>query len=35
VREEGHGMGRVENEVELYGRIEKFLAKHMAPRAGQ
>jgi dipeptidyl aminopeptidase/acylaminoacyl peptidase len=35
VREEGHGMAHIEHQVELYGRIEKFLAKHMAPRAGQ
>jgi len=32
VREEGHGMAHLENQVELYGRIEKFLAKHLAPR---
>jgi len=35
VREEGHGMGHVENEVELYNRITAFLAKHMAPRKAQ
>jgi acetyl esterase/lipase len=35
VREEGHGMRHIEHQVELYGRIEAFLAKHMAPRAGQ
>lgn len=33
VASEGHGMGHVENEVELYGRIEKFLAKNLAKRA--
>ncbi|HEX5577509.1 MAG TPA: S9 family peptidase [Gemmatimonadaceae bacterium] len=32
VREEGHGMAHLENQVELYGRIEAFLAKHLAPR---
>ncbi|HUG12353.1 MAG TPA: alpha/beta fold hydrolase [Opitutaceae bacterium] len=32
VREEGHGMGHIENEVELYRRIERFLATNMAPR---
>jgi len=35
VLEEGHGMAHLDNQVELYGRVEKFLAKHMAPRAGQ
>jgi acetyl esterase/lipase len=34
VAEEGHGMAFLENEVKLYTRIEAFLAKHMAPRAG-
>jgi acetyl esterase/lipase len=29
---EGHGFQRFENRVELYTRIEAFLAKHMAPR---
>lgn len=29
VREEGHGMGHLENQVELYGRIEAFLAKNL------
>ncbi|HEY5551002.1 MAG TPA: S9 family peptidase [Opitutaceae bacterium] len=33
VRDEGHGMAHLENQVELYGKIEAFLAKHMAPRA--
>jgi len=33
VREEGHGMAHLDNQVELYGKIEAFLAKHMAPRA--
>ncbi len=33
VRGEGHGMGHVENQVELYTRIEAFLEKHLAPRA--
>lgn len=33
VREEGHGMAHLNNQVELYGRIEEFFAKHMAPRA--
>jgi acetyl esterase/lipase len=27
--EEGHGMGRLKNRVELYGRIEAFLEKHL------
>ena len=26
---EGHGMGHVDSQVELYGRIEAFLAKHL------
>ena len=29
VREEGHGMGHLDNRVELYSRIEAFLAKHL------
>ena len=28
---EGHGMSRLKNEVELYGRVEAFLAKYLAP----
>lgn len=28
---EGHGMGHVENQVELYTRIEAFLAQHLSP----
>jgi acetyl esterase/lipase len=32
VREEGHGMGNLANQVELYGRIEAFLAKHLMPK---
>ncbi len=31
VSEEGHGMGHLTNEVELYTRIEAFLAKYLAP----
>jgi dipeptidyl aminopeptidase/acylaminoacyl peptidase len=33
VREEGHGMGHLDNQVELYTRIEAFLAKNLAPAA--
>jgi len=29
VRDESHGMARLKNDVELYDRIEKFLAKHL------
>lgn len=29
--EEGHGMGHLTHQVELYGRIEAFLAKYLAP----
>jgi len=29
VREEGHGMGHIDNQVELYTRIEAFLAKNL------
>jgi len=29
VREEGHGMGHLDNQLELYGKIEAFLAKHL------
>ncbi|MBI2511443.1 MAG: S9 family peptidase [Opitutae bacterium] len=31
VSEEGHGMGHLKNQVELYSRIEAFLAKHLMP----
>jgi dipeptidyl aminopeptidase/acylaminoacyl peptidase len=31
VRGEGHGMAHLTNQVELYSRIEAFLAKHLAP----
>ena len=31
VRGEGHGMARLEHNIELYSRIEAFLAKHLAP----
>jgi dipeptidyl aminopeptidase/acylaminoacyl peptidase len=31
VSEEGHGMGHLKNEVELYTRIEAFLGKYLAP----
>ncbi len=31
VREEGHGMGHLDNQVELYSRIEAFLAKNLQP----
>jgi len=33
VGEEGHGMKHLKNEVELYTRIEAFLATHLAPAA--
>jgi acetyl esterase/lipase len=33
VRGEGHGMGHLTNQVELYSRIEAFLAKNLAPVA--
>lgn len=32
VGDEGHGMGHLKNEVELYDRIAAFLAKHLAPQ---
>ncbi|AOS43236.1 Prolyl tripeptidyl peptidase precursor [Lacunisphaera limnophila] len=32
VGDEGHGMGHLDNQVELYGRIEAFLAKHLMPK---
>ncbi len=31
VGEEGHGMGHLENQIELYTRIEAFLAKNLMP----
>lgn len=31
--DEGHGLGRPENALDLYGRIEEFLAKHLGGRA--
>ncbi|MFZ5496174.1 MAG: alpha/beta hydrolase family protein [Verrucomicrobiota bacterium] len=31
-REEGHGTAHLDNTVELYGRIEAFLAKHLLPK---
>lgn len=31
-REEGHGTAHLDNTVELYGRIEAFLAKHLMPK---
>lgn len=31
VAEEGHGMGNLKNQVDLYGRIETFLARHLMP----
>jgi dipeptidyl aminopeptidase/acylaminoacyl peptidase len=31
VSEEGHGMGNLKNQVELYSRIEAFLARHLMP----
>lgn len=30
---EGHGMGHLKNQIELYNRIESFLAKHLAASA--
>ena len=30
--DEGHGFRYLENEIELYSRIEAFLAKHLAPK---
>ncbi len=32
IGDEGHGMGNLDNQVELYGRIETFLAKHLMPK---
>jgi acetyl esterase/lipase len=31
VGEEGHGMGHLDNQIELYTRIEAFLAKYLMP----
>ena len=31
--DEGHGFGRPENQIDFYGRIEEFLAKHLESRA--
>jgi len=31
VRDEGHGMGHLDNQLDLYRRIEAFLAKNLAP----
>lgn len=31
---EGHGMSYLKNRVQLYERVEQFLAKHLAPRNG-
>ena len=31
--DEGHGLARPENQVDFYGRIEEFLAKHLGGRA--
>jgi len=33
VSNESHGFGNLDNRVELYTRIEAFLARHLAPRA--
>jgi dipeptidyl aminopeptidase/acylaminoacyl peptidase len=30
-RDEAHGMAHLDNQVELYTRIEAFLAKYLAP----
>lgn len=32
VGDEGHGMAHLENQVELYGRIEAFFAKNLMPK---
>ena len=34
-RGEGHGFRKLENQVELYGQIEEFLARHLAPRPAE
>ena len=31
--DEGHGFNRPENKLDFYGRVEEFLAKHLAGRA--
>jgi dipeptidyl aminopeptidase/acylaminoacyl peptidase len=31
--DEGHGFGRAENNLDFYGRVEAFLAKHLGGRA--
>jgi len=31
--DEGHGFGRPENNLDFYGRVEEFLAKHLGGRA--
>ena len=31
--DEGHGLARPENQIDFYGRIEEFLAKHLGGRA--
>lgn len=31
--DEGHGLGRPENSLDYYGRVEEFLAKHLGGRA--
>jgi len=31
--DEGHGFNRPENKLDFYGRVEEFLAEHLAGRA--
>ena len=31
--DEGHGLARPENQIDFYGRVEEFLAKHLGGRA--
>jgi len=31
--DEGHGFARPENQLDFYGRVEEFLAKHLGGRA--
>jgi len=31
--DEGHGFARSENNLDFYGRVEEFLAKHLGGRA--
>jgi len=31
--DEGHGFRRPENQLDFYGRVEEFLAKHLGGRA--